>query len=196
MSLTDVLVESLLNQEEGITLDFKRKQYPFYTASQTQTKEELRSELVKDLLAFANTRRDSSAYILIGVQEVNRGRSIVTGISQHLPDNVLHDFMNKITQRAVEFSYSPYLFNGVDIGVIEIPVQEGIFYLKSPYGKLRESTVYIRDGSATRIATPEEITELSSPKPPLLIVNWVDSNNLSSELNCGWQKCQVIVGKM
>ena len=175
MSLTDVLVESLLNQEEGITLDFKQKQYPFHTTSQTHTKEEFRSELVKDLLAFANTRRDSSAYILIGVQEVKGGRSNVTGIGQHLLDNVLHDFMNKITQRSVEFSYSPYHFDGVDIGVIEIPVQEGLFYLKTPYGKLRESTVYIRDGSSTRIATPDEIKELSSPKPPLLVVNWVDT---------------------
>ena len=175
MSLTDVLIESLLNQEEGITLDFKQKQYPFHTTSQTQTKEELRSELVKDLLAFANTQRDSSAYILIGIQEVKGGRSNVTGIGQHLLDNELHDFMNKITQRAVEFLYSPYHFDGVDIGVIEIPVQEGLFYLKTPYGKLRESTVYIRDGSSTRVAIPEEITELSSPKPPLLIVNWVDT---------------------
>lgn len=175
MSLKDVPIESLLHQEEGTTLDFKQKQYPFHTTSLTQTTEELRSKLVKDLLAFANTQRDSSAYILIGVQEVKGGRSNVTGIDQHLLDNELHDFMNKMTQRPVEFSYSPYHFDGVDVGVIEIPVQEGLFYLKTSYGKLHESTVYIRDGSSTRIVTPDEITEISSPKPPLLVVNWVDT---------------------
>ena len=180
MSLNDALIESLLHQEEGTALDFKQKQYPFHTTSQTQTTEELRSELVKDLLAFANTQRDSSAYILIGVQEVKGGRSNVTGISQHLLDNELHDFMNKITQRAVEFSYSPYHFDGDTIGVIEIPVQEGLFFLKTYYGKLRESTVYIRDGSSTRIATPDEIAEMLAPKPPSFCLNWIDS--ISNEI--------------
>jgi predicted HTH transcriptional regulator len=67
-------MEELLNEEEGSTLDFKLEQYPFQKAS-----DEEKSELLKDILAFSNAWRRADAYILIGVQEVKGGRSIVKG---------------------------------------------------------------------------------------------------------------------
>jgi len=57
--------ECLLNEEEGTTLDFKSKQYLFAGAT-----DEEKSELLKDILAFANAWRRSDAYILLGVEEV------------------------------------------------------------------------------------------------------------------------------
>ena len=62
--LTESQIKNLLEQNEGIALDFKRDQYKFKGA----TKDE-KSELLKDILAFANTLRDSTAYILIGIDE-------------------------------------------------------------------------------------------------------------------------------
>lgn len=177
MQLNDVLLESLLHQEEGPSLDFKRSQYPFKKASSTQSTEDLRSELVKDILAFANTRRELPAYILIGVKEVKGSRSKVIGVSEHLSDNELHDFMNRRTQRPIEFSYVPYQIDGVEIGVIEIPVQERLIYLTKSYGKLHENVVYVRDGSSTRSVRPEEIAEMSTPIQPSLVVDWVDSSD-------------------
>ena len=70
MQLSKILIESLLNQDEGPTIDFKGKQYQFKKSDTPQITEKLRSHLVKDLLAFANTHRDSSAFILIGVEDV------------------------------------------------------------------------------------------------------------------------------
>ena len=58
--------------------------------------------------------------------------------------------------------------------MIEIPVQDRFLYLTQDYGKLRGNAVYIRDGSSTRIATPDEIIEMSTPKPPLLALDWAD----------------------
>ena len=69
------LLESLLYQEESEALDFKIQQYPFSEATDEQ-----KSELLKDILAFANAWRQTDAYILIGVQEVIGGRSIARGI--------------------------------------------------------------------------------------------------------------------
>ena len=104
MSLNPALIESLLHEEESHVLDFKQGQYRFKKDSSSELTEKNRSELVKDLVAFANTERTQSAFIMIGVKEVKGGRSEVTGISEHLIDDDLHDFMNRRTQRPVEFS--------------------------------------------------------------------------------------------
>ena len=180
MQLTNVLLECLLHQEEGPSLDFKRDQYPFDKGSSAGQTELLRSELVKDILAFANTKRNTSAFILIGVEEVKAGRSKVIGVKQHLDDEILHDFMKRRIQQPVEFSYYPFSIEGVEIGVIEIPVQERLLYLTKTYGKLHENVVPIRDGSTTRTATPEEFVDMSTPKRPELVLAWADSEKSSA----------------
>ena len=68
------LLESLLDMEEGPALDFKGMQYHFNKA-----KDEAKSELLKDVLAFANSQRYRTAYILVGVEERRGGRSEVVG---------------------------------------------------------------------------------------------------------------------
>ena len=73
--------ESLLNEDESSALDFKRDQYPFSRAT-----DDGKSELLKDVLAFANAWRRSDAYILVGVDEVRGGRSRPVGVSEHLDD--------------------------------------------------------------------------------------------------------------
>jgi hypothetical protein len=45
-------LESLLHEDESTSLDFKRDQYPFDAATDEQ-----KSELLKDILAFANAWR-------------------------------------------------------------------------------------------------------------------------------------------
>ncbi len=64
MNSSSPLIESLLYQSEGTALDFKRDQYPFSDATDDQ-----KSELLKDILAFANSFRQTDAYIVIGVKE-------------------------------------------------------------------------------------------------------------------------------
>ena len=150
-------LHSLLDKEEGPTLDFKRDQYRFHKASPTE-----KSELLKDILAFANTTRDSSAYILIGVDEVKGGASKVVGIKKHIEDATLHEFVNSKTQRRVEFTYFPFSVDNFEIGVIEIPVQERPVYVKERFGRVRKGEVYIRDGSSTGVATPAEISAMSA----------------------------------
>src|SRR4051794_8375989 len=101
------LFEELLYQEEGSSLDFKRDQYPF--AGKT---DEQKSELLKDILAFANSWRQGDAYILIGVDEVKGGRSIPVGISSHahIDDASLQQFVNHKTNRPISFSYKAFQF--------------------------------------------------------------------------------------
>ena len=167
------LLEQLLHGEEGSALDFKRDQYPFAGAD-----DETKSELLKDILAFSNAWRGTTAYILIGVEEVKGGRSKVVGVNAALDDANLHQLVNSKTNRDIEFSYQTFLTGGVEIGIIEIPIQKRPFYLTRKFGKVDKDTVYKRDGSSTAVASPDEIArmgaEQGSDETPELILEWAD----------------------
>ena len=96
MKIDHDLIESLLFEEEGVELDLKRDQYKFAKAN-----DEEKSELLKDILAFANAWRRSDAFILIGVQEVKGDRSNVVEISDLLDDAAVQQFVNSKTNRPV-----------------------------------------------------------------------------------------------
>ena len=153
--MDEKLFEELLYENENPTLDFKEEQYSFVGAT-----DEEKSELLKDILAFANAWRRTNAYVLIGVQEVKGGRSIVKGITQHFDDASLQQFINSKTNRPVNFSYIPFAFEGEQVGVIEIHEQERPIFLLKDFGKLSKDRVYIRRGSSTVIANPEEIAKM------------------------------------
>ena len=119
MRVSQALVEELLYEEEGATLDSKSQAYPFNGADDLQ-----KSELLKDILAFANTFQRTDAYILIGVEEVQGGRSRPVGVTDHLQDAHLQQFVSSKTQHPVELSYTSMEIDGVKIGVIRVPQQQ------------------------------------------------------------------------
>lgn len=173
MPIDENTLEQLLHEEESSTLDFKRDQYPFDTAD-----DKAKSELLKDILAFSNAWRRTTAYILIGVDEVRGGRSKIVGVKTHLDDAKLHQFVNSKVQRSVTFSYQPFRTENMEIGVIEIPIQERPFYLKKKFGKVNADTVYKRDGSSTAIATLDEVARMGAEQnfggTPQLVLEWAD----------------------
>jgi hypothetical protein len=149
------LFESLLYQTESEVLDFKIDQYPFEAATDVQ-----KSELLKDILSFANAWRRSDAYILIGVEEIRGGRSIVRGISKQLLNRNLQQFVHSKTNRAVSFSYEELQAEGLLVAAIRIPLQERPIYLRKDFGKLKANVVYIRRGDSTGEAPPDEIVKM------------------------------------
>lgn len=165
--MNDTLMEQLLNDEESSWLDFKEKQYLFNKTDfaglsfTTKQIEEEKSELLKDILAFANATivEGKDAYILIGAQEVKGGRSILKGISKHFDDADLHQFVNSKTRNRIRFSYKAYPFESVQLGIIQIPVQEQSTFINNNYGKLKGNVVYIRDGSSTVEVRPDELAQ-------------------------------------
>jgi len=153
------MMEELLNEEEGSTLDFKRDQYPFQTATDEQ-----KCELLKDILAFANAWRRTDAFILIGTKEVKGGRNNVVGVTTHFDDASIQQFVNGKTNRPISFSYEVFPYEGVHIDIIHIPLQERPIYLKNNFGKLKQNAVYIRRGSSTEIASPDEVARMGEIK--------------------------------
>jgi hypothetical protein len=151
------LFEVLLYQNESETLDFKEDQYAFDGATDIQ-----KSELLKDILAFANSWRREDAYILIGVREVRGGRSIVCGASGHLLNRNLQQFVNSKINRPITFSYAENEFDGHKVGILAVPIQDRPFFLTKDYGRLKAKTVYVRRGDTTDEASPDEIYKMGS----------------------------------
>lgn len=179
MQISTQLLEQLLYEDESPTLDFKRDQYPFEGAGNDE-----KSELLKDILSFVNGWRRFDAYILIGVEEVKGGRSSVVGVTTHLDDAKLQQFVNSKTQRPAHFTYHQAKLENKDIGVLYIPPQERPLYLKKAFGKLERQTVYIRRSSSTDIASPDEIAKMGqaitfeNDSLPLLELQFFDSEKL------------------
>lgn len=149
------LFTSLLHRVESDTLEFKAD---FYSLDNDDEK----GEFLKDLLAFINAWRNTDAYILMGVSESDGGIANVGGITKQRDDNVLQTLARgKITPQP-RFAYEVHVHEGKSCGVIHIPVQKRPAYLPKPFGKLRENTVYIRRGSSTSTASPDEIIEIAS----------------------------------
>lgn len=151
-------IRRLLDEPESNTLDFKREQYRLIT-------DEDKGEFIKDILAFANAPRAKDAHIIIGVSEEPRPPHALTGIAEPLHDHHLQQLVNTKLNRPVAFSYQALELDGVVVGVITIlRSQHPPHHLTRDFGKLRKDTVYIRHGSSTAIATPDEIRSLSQPK--------------------------------
>jgi hypothetical protein len=157
--MNPTLMEELLNEDESSTLDFKRDQYPFDKATDEQ-----KGELLKDILAFANAWRRTDAYILVGAQDVKGGRSNANGVSSHFDDATIQQFVNSKTNRPVTFSYEVFPFEGTQIGVFHLPLQDRPIYLKADFGKLNRHVVYLRRGSSTDIADPDEVAKMGTLK--------------------------------
>ena len=65
----------------------------------------------------------------------------------------------------VEFTYRTANTDGKTIGVVTIAaVQQRPIWLKKPYGPLEHERVYIRRGSSTAIATPDEIAKMGEAR--------------------------------
>ena len=149
------LIEQLLHDSESSSLDFKRDQYPFDGATDEQ-----KSELLKDILAFANAWRRAEAYIVIGVEDVQGGRSNPVGVSHHIDDAKLQQFVNGKTNRPISFSYQAIIVEGVQVAIISIEKQERPYFLKKDFGRLRKGVVYMRQGSSTKEADADEIYKM------------------------------------
>lgn len=170
------LLRRLLAQGESSHLDYKSEQYRFAGASDGD-----KAELLKDILAMANAWRDTDAYILIGVKEEPGRKARVVGITEHLDDADLQEFVNKKTNRPIHFSYKPFEAGGRTIAILHIPLQQRPFFVRKRFASVDANTVYLRRGSSTDIADADEIHSMgvsaSSPAKPTLHVEFADLRN-------------------
>ena len=105
---------SLLKRMEDETLDFKSTAYDIRS-------EDSRLTFVKDVLCMANTPRDTSSFIVLGVKKHTDGRSDLVGIQSHPDDADLQSQFGSRVHPTPQFSYCPIEHQGRKLGIIEIP---------------------------------------------------------------------------
>lgn len=152
------MYEKLLYEDECNYIDFKKEQYKFIGEKDINVK----CELLKDVLAFANSWASGPRYILIGVMDTKQNKAKVVGIDSHIDDANLQEFINKNTNVPVDFSYSKVKCEDLPIGVIKINPCNRPVYLKKNVGYLKKNTVYYRRGSSTFTANPSEIAHMGA----------------------------------
>lgn len=165
--LSEALLEELRFKGEGSDLDYKTERYRF-----TQASDDDKSEMLKDILAFANAYREGTAYILVGFKENPPHPAEVTGLPSDgaIDDSRLQQFVNSKLNAKLEFRYEEGLMGDQHIAVISIPKQRRPFYLTRDYGKLTKDTVYVRRGSSTGTASPDEIARMGTTRGPVRTV--------------------------
>lgn len=157
--ISDDLLDELRHKGEGSDLDYKSERYLFAKGSDDE-----KSELLKDILAMANTHREGTSYILIGFKESSPHPAELVGLPPEgiIDDAKLQQFVNSKLEKPLNFRYDEILFGGKNIAVISIPNQKRPFYLKKDYGRLCKHVVYVRRGSSTGIASPNEIAMMGA----------------------------------
>jgi len=149
-------ISALLQRSEG-DIDFKRDNYRFRNAS-----EEEKSELLKDILALANAWKATDGYIIIGVEENNGKATKIRGIIPELNDNDVQQFVNSKTNRPVAFAVEHAEHADAQLTIIRIlQKQHRPIFLNNRDGRLEKNVAYIRYGSSTDEASPDEIAEMA-----------------------------------
>src|SRR5436309_6327670 len=125
---------SLLQRMEDETLDFKAQGYNI-------TDEDSRLSFVKDVLSMANTPRDTTSFIVLGVKKYADGSYDLPGIETHLDEADLQSQFTTRTAPIPDFTYLPILYGGKQFGIIAIqPTRTGPYLPIVDYkGMLRKS---------------------------------------------------------
>ncbi|BBH46680.1 helix-turn-helix domain-containing protein [Pseudomonas sp. KU43P] len=151
------LLNVLRYKSESTDIDFKSAQYRFNGGTEAD-----KSELLKDILAIANSWRDGTGYILLGFKDQRPHPAEVVGIQDSIDDSRIQQLVNSKVKPKLTFRYEEHLYEGKTIGIIIIPKQKRPFYLASPYGKLKSNVVYVRRGSSTDEAEPVEVIAMGN----------------------------------
>jgi len=195
MSIDDRLFEKWRYASEGDSLDFKRDQYSFIGGTDGK-----KAELLKDILAMANSWCESDAYIVIGIEDTPQKPNALRGIFDHIDDASIQQFVNSKTYAACRFEYISYTYSDLSFGVIRIPRQIRPVYLKSRYAGLGSNVVYVRRGSSTDEASPGEIAQMGSQpidsrKPRLHVALFDPQKGISIGNSCSSKTAEVSIAE-
>jgi hypothetical protein len=155
--VSDEILTKLRYRSESDDLDFKQAQYHFIGGNDTT-----KSEMLKDILALANAWREGTGYIVLGFKDQRPHPAEVTGITEHIDDAQLQQFVNSKVKPKLTFCYEEHLYEGKTVGLISVPKQKRPFFISNPYGKLKSNVVYVRRGSSTDEAEPTEAIAMAS----------------------------------
>ncbi|MEN6623591.1 MAG: ATP-binding protein [Smithella sp.] len=155
--MDSILFEKLIDNHEGWTIDYKSQQYDLSNDGK-------KACFIKDIISMANTVRECTSYIIIGVQADVDGKKDLIGVSEHHDDGAIFQTIIKDKVFPVpKFVYYPFEYKGLSFGVFEIPVVKGIGPcqpVKDYGGVLKRHEIYYRQGSSNEPASYPEVLRI------------------------------------
>ncbi|MBC3956163.1 AlbA family DNA-binding domain-containing protein [Pseudomonas triticifolii] len=147
------LISFLLEIGEGTVVDYK------YEYSLRGAGIGYKANILKDFLAFANTRRTTPAYILVGIED---GTREVIGIDPDgdQGDADMQQFLISNVNRPIRFSYRTVNYACKILGLYTIEAQPRPFHAKKRLADVEPHHVYIRRGSSNGLASLDEIARM------------------------------------
>lgn len=148
---TDKEIDDIIkNCPEQLKIDFKED----LILSNNYKKE----EFIKDIIAIANVPEDYKGYIFYGIEDKTKN---IKGIQNHYDDASLQQIVNSKVLDNIKFIYFPQEYRGKEIAICEISeFQKRPLMPRENFELLKKGVVYIRRGSGTDTANPEEITKM------------------------------------
>ena len=155
-TMTESKMDKVLAYSESATCDFKWEIYRMEV-------EESKISFLKDILSMANTIREESAYIIIGVKQQD-GINVLQNVDTSVDENQFVTFIKGVVgPEFPEFAYYTMKYGRYTLGVFEIGISKcGPFFSKRDYGdKVRKQTIYYRYGSSNTVASDRMIAEIT-----------------------------------
>lgn len=116
-------LQQRLQSNENKLIDFKECHYFAENGAEIDNNKPKTIDFIKDILSMANTPREESAYIVVGIAN----DKTIKGVSYQIESRYLHNKFNSKCNIDIKFTVYPLQYEGKDLCIIEIPV------VKYPY---------------------------------------------------------------
>lgn len=141
MEQNDKIIELIQNGYECDYLDFKAKQY----------NKENYSDMIKDIMAMANSHVQRDKYIIVGVKhKPNGGKDIIGILEEEFVDvSVYQQIVMENIEPEIKFEYIPFEYQGKLIGILKVfgGNKEKPYMMKKQNKWLHIGQCYIRKGA-------------------------------------------------
>ncbi|MCO5206226.1 MAG: putative DNA binding domain-containing protein [Anaerolineae bacterium] len=129
--ITEQELRDLINNGNELEwLDFKSEPYDI-SNSDRSVAEAQKTSFLKDVIAMANTPREKTAYIILGVKWYKDGTRDIQGIKKHFDDADLQPLLDSLKLNVrPQFVYQPMRLDDKVFGVVEIPIEKN---MRGPY---------------------------------------------------------------
>ncbi len=143
---TTTLIELIENDHECEYLDFKAEQY----------KKHAKEDLIKDIMAMANSQHNGNKYIIVGIKDIPGEQRQVIGIPplEFVDDSEYQQLIKNNIEPDINFRYYPFKYEEKVIGVFELTdCSNKPYMLRKQLNKLPVGFCLVRKGSHQCIAT-------------------------------------------
>lgn len=178
MEIEEEVKELIDCHGESDYLDFKEEDYH----------KENKVELVKDIIAFANSHSIRNKYIIIGIKEKNNVCEEIKGIDKEkVKDEAeFQQIIRTYIKDDLIVEYKIINIEGKDLLIIKIPATNNTnrpYMVKTQIKNLKENEIYIRKGSTTALANKKDLEYMfKENKNSRLVVQSYLTGKLSNKI--------------